>query len=193
MSENMRTVALDDEPWDEEPPPYSSTTVTDPEAERKTGFNKAYLFSVEGALKLIEIVLSLIGFVAVLAGGWTGSGFVAWTTISAFITTTILFILVAMNIYSRLPGFWPLYELIYLLLYTLKYFISSIIGAVGAARLPSIVAACVICVVAFAIYLLDAIMAYKRLKAAREEQERKRAAGEGVANRRSETHFCIIF
>lgn len=56
MSENMRTVALDDDAWDEEPPPYSSTTVEDPEAERKMGFNKAYLFSVEGALKLIQIV-----------------------------------------------------------------------------------------------------------------------------------------
>ncbi|XP_060597551.1 uncharacterized protein LOC132751400 [Ruditapes philippinarum] len=193
MSENMRTVALDENDWDEEPPPYSATTEKDPEAERKTGFNKAYLFSVEGALKLIEIVLSLIGFVAVLAGGWTGSGFVGWTTISAFITTTIMFIIVAMNIYSRLPGFWPLYELIYLILYTLKYFICSIIAAVGAARLPSIVAACVICVVAFGIYLLDTIMAYKRFKVAKEEQERRRNEGEGGANRRSETHFCIIF
>lgn len=54
-------------------------------------------------------VLSLIGFVAVLAGGWTGSGFVLWTTITAFITTTILFVIISMNIYSRLPGFWPLY------------------------------------------------------------------------------------
>ncbi|KAL4235226.1 hypothetical protein ACF0H5_006864 [Mactra antiquata] len=193
MSEQMRAVPLDDDHWDEEPPPYSTTTVAEPELEPKIGFKRDYMFSVEGALKLIEIVLSLIGFIASLAVGWTGSGFVGWTTISAFITTTVIFIIISMNIMTRIPGTWQLYELIYLLIYVLKYFISSIISAVGAAISASIVAACVICVVAFFIFLLDMFMAYKRLKTVREEQHRKRATGEGAASRRSETSFCIIF
>lgn len=193
MSENLRTVALDDDAWDENPPPYSSTTVEDPDAEPRTGFNRQYLFSVQGALKLIEIVLGLIGFIACLAAGYIGSGFVLWTTITGFITTTVMFLLVAFRIYQRIPGTWATYELVYLLIYTLKYFISAIIAAVGAALSPSIVAACVICAVAFGIYLLDTIMAYRRLKTEREEQARKRTTGEGGANRRTETGFCIIF
>lgn len=189
----MHRVNLDDEAWEEEPPPYSATTVEDPDSQPRTGFDKQFVFSVEGALKIIEIVLSLIGFVAVLAEPWNGSGFVIWVTISAFITTTVRFLLVAFRVTQRVSHQWPVFELIYLMIYTLKYFIATIIGAVGAARSPSIVAACVICAVAFGIFLLDAIMAYKRLKLAREEEERRRAAGERTATRRSDTGFCIIF
>lgn len=59
MPDNLRTVALDDDAWGAEPPPYSSTTVEDPESGKNAEFNKAYLFSVEGAMKLIEIVSNM--------------------------------------------------------------------------------------------------------------------------------------
>ncbi|XP_052816963.1 uncharacterized protein LOC128243306 isoform X3 [Mya arenaria] len=193
-SENLRNVELEDDVWNEAdyPPPYSATTVKN-EEDREIGFRREYLFSVEGALKCIEIVLSLIAFVAVMAGGWSGSGFVAWTTISAFITTTIIFFIVGFNIYTRFPFFWVLYELIYCILYALKYFISAIIAGVGASLMPSIVAVCAFCAAGFFVYLLDAMLIYRKVKAIREEERRKREAGEHVANRRSDNSFCIIF
>ncbi|WAR13493.1 hypothetical protein MAR_027673 [Mya arenaria] len=162
-SENLRNVELEDDVWNEAdyPPPYSATTVKN-EEDREIGFRREYLFSVEGALKCIEIVLSLIAFVAVMAGGWSGSGFVAWTTISAFITTTIIFFI----------------ELIYCILYALKYFISAIIAGVGASLMPSIVAVCAFCAAGFFVYLLDAMLIYRKVKAIREEERRKREAGE---------------
>lgn len=55
----MRNVNLDDDVWDEHdyPPPYSETTVRNDIPEDKSiGFRREYLFSVEGALRIIEIV-----------------------------------------------------------------------------------------------------------------------------------------
>ncbi|KAH3768962.1 CKLF-like MARVEL transmembrane domain-containing protein 3 [Dreissena polymorpha] len=193
-SQSMRNVELDDDAWDEAayPPPYSSTVEQVPQ-DRTIGFHKQYLFSVEGALKCIEIVLSLIGFIAIIAGSCVGSGFIAWVTISAFITTILIVILVSFNVNSRVHAYWPVYEFIYLLVYTLKYFIASIIAAVGIPFGPAVVTACAICFIALIVFVLDCVMAYRRLKASQEEQKHARASGEGGANRRTGNSFCIIF
>jgi len=59
----LRNVDLDDDDvWNDrdEPPPYSSTTVRHEEPEdHSVGFRREYLFSVEGALRVIEIVSCL--------------------------------------------------------------------------------------------------------------------------------------
>lgn len=185
----MRNVDLEDE-LDDEPPPYAATT--EKQELEPTGCQRDYFFSAPGALKLIEAVLSLIGFIACLPYFWPGRGFVIWVMISALITTIVLFVLKAMNIFPRLPGYWEVYEFVYLIIYSLKMAIACIIAGVVAVYHASIMATCVIAAVAFLIYALDMVMSYRRLKEARAERQREIAEGRATGNRR-ETHFCIIF
>lgn len=185
----MQPVSMNDD-WNDDPPPYSATTEASHEGRKdEVGFRKKYATSIPGIMKIIQIGLSFIGFILSVVASFGGVGFVTWVCISAFITTTILFVILAFNIYTRLPGFWPLYEMIFLMLYTLKYLIATIIAAVGSVISPTGMVACVICAVAFGIYLLDGVMSYRRFKQAKAEQERQ-ASIEGNTEKIS---YCIIF
>jgi len=54
-----------DDAWNERdyPPPYSATTVAHEEENTEIGFQRAYLFSVNGALRCIEIVSRFLVYV----------------------------------------------------------------------------------------------------------------------------------
>ena len=54
-------------------------------------------------------VLCLIGFIACLPSGFGGGGFVIWVFITALITTIVLFVLKALNIWARFPDYRELY------------------------------------------------------------------------------------
>ena len=58
-------------------------------------------------------VLCLIGFIACLPSGFGGGGFVIWVFISALISTIVLFVLKALNIWARFPDYKELYVSIY--------------------------------------------------------------------------------
>ena len=53
MAGQMKNVELEDEFGD--PPPYESTTTTEG-VEQQKGFNREYLFSAPGALRVVEMV-----------------------------------------------------------------------------------------------------------------------------------------
>ncbi|KAL3856354.1 hypothetical protein ACJMK2_011123 [Sinanodonta woodiana] len=191
MSE-FKSVPTDafDEPLNENPP-YTPTTTSEPinPSEPKTGFDINYLKTVPGALKIMAMILDILGFICALVDiSWTfyGAGYVQWATMSGFIVTMIFFIFHAFNIFGRLPGFWELYEFIYLVIISIEMAIAAIVCAARAGFGPSIIAACVFTAIASVIYIMDAVLAYRIWKEAREKRLKEARGGQILSS-------CIIF
>ncbi|KAK3576691.1 hypothetical protein CHS0354_024300 [Potamilus streckersoni] len=177
-----------DEPLNE-PPPYSPTSEPNNPPEPKTGFDINYLKTVPGAMKIIEMVLDILGFICALVDiSWAGlgSGFVQWATMSGFIVTLIFFIFHAFNIFGRLPGFWELYEFVYLIIISVEIAVAAIVCAARASFGPSVIAACIFTAIASVMYIIDTVLAYRTWKEAREKRQKEARGGQ-------RSSLCIIF
>jgi len=100
-------------------------------------FDSAYVVSLDGMLKVAEMVLSLIVFITAVVDGRFGSDGGAWvefTSMSALVFIFIMYMLYLFKVVYKIPGSVPRYliEFIFFAVYTLFYFISGIVAAAWA-------------------------------------------------------------
>ncbi|XP_052251724.1 CKLF-like MARVEL transmembrane domain-containing protein 4 isoform X1 [Dreissena polymorpha] len=133
-------------------------------SEVTVGFDRGYVKSMRGILKVSECVLDMVGFICASVWiYWThaGGAWVQFVTISAFITTLILYILHLFRIIYKLPGPWGLIQLIYYGIYSLLMLIAAIVCAVRAVHHSSIVAAAIFTFLATAVYVVDTFLLFR--------------------------------
>lgn len=152
---------------DNMPTNYDETKTTTTTTHQTTGpsLNLAYVKSIPGIIKIIEIVLSIITFICSVVDRWEGHGWVAFVAISAFISALIYFILTLLNLItftSRFRGPWLLIELIYCIVCAVFYLIAAIVAAAFASNNHANVAATAFfAFVATAIFTVDTVYQYR--------------------------------
>ncbi|KAH3711041.1 CKLF-like MARVEL transmembrane domain-containing protein 7 isoform X2 [Dreissena polymorpha] len=132
-------------------------------SEVTVGFDRGYVKSMRGILKVSECVLDMVGFICASVWiYWThaGGAWVQFVTISAFITTLILYILHLFRIIYKLPGPWGLIELIYYVVFTIMMLIAAIVCAARAWH-SSIIAAAIFTFLATAVYVVDTFLLFR--------------------------------
>ncbi|KAL4234133.1 hypothetical protein ACF0H5_005786 [Mactra antiquata] len=134
------------------------------------GLDRAYLNSLPSFLKIGEIVLDIIAFICAsvwIHWGAYGGGWVQFVTMSAFITTLLLFGFHLFRIIYKLPGPWGIIELIYYVLYTLLMLISAIVCAVRFNWHSSIAATTFFTFAATALYVIDTFLLFRAWQSGR--------------------------
>lgn len=143
---------------------YESSTTTTSSSSVGMGLDKDYLRSLQGLLKIFECVLDVIAFIcASYLMGWAGygGGWVQFVTMSAFITTLLLFGFHLFRIIYKLPGPWHLIELLYYFLYSLMLLVAGIVCAARGGWHDSIAAAAFFTFAATAAYMLDTFLVFR--------------------------------
>ncbi|XP_060565397.1 CKLF-like MARVEL transmembrane domain-containing protein 4 isoform X1 [Ruditapes philippinarum] len=138
-----------------------SSTTTSSEG---IGLDKDYIKTYNGLLKIVECVLDIIAFICAsiyIHWGPYGGGWVQFVTMSAFITTLLLFGFHLFRIIYKLPGPWGLIELIYYVLYSLMMLIAGIVCAARGNWDASIGAAAFFTFAATACYVFDTFLLFR--------------------------------
>lgn len=143
---------------------YEETTTTQHSSSDGIGFDRGYLQSWKGILKIVEIVLDLVAFIC--ASVWLnwashGGAWVQFVTMAAFITTLLLYGFHLFRIIYKLPGPWGLIELIYYVLFSLMLLIAGIVAAARGGYHSSIVAAAIFTFAATAAYVVDTFFLFR--------------------------------
>ncbi|CAG5131981.1 unnamed protein product [Candidula unifasciata] len=122
-----------------------------------------YVRSVNGLLKIAEIILCILVLICASIDYWyhLGGGWVQFVSASAMITTIILFIFHFFNVHSRLSGPWNFIEFIYYCVYVALFVIAAIVAAVRAHLAASIGATAFFTFAALIVYAVDAYFMYK--------------------------------
>ncbi|CAL1536520.1 unnamed protein product [Lymnaea stagnalis] len=149
-----------------EPTAYEHTT------ESRTGTapirpHPEYVRSVEGILKIVEIVLCIIVLICASIVNWysIGGGWVQFVAASAMISTIIIFIFHFFNIFGRLTTHWNFIEFIYYCIFVVLFIIAAIVAAVRASYHPAIGATTFFTFAALVVYGVDTYFMYRSWKA----------------------------
>ncbi|XP_045191842.2 MARVEL domain-containing protein 1-like isoform X2 [Mercenaria mercenaria] len=143
---------------------YEHSTTTTSSSSEGIGLDKAFLRTYQGILKIVECILDIIAFICAsiwIHWGPYGGGWVQFVTMSAFITTLLLFGFHLFRIIYKLPGPWGLIELIYLVLYSVMLIIAAIVCAVRFNWHSSIAAATFFTFAATACYVFDTFLLFR--------------------------------
>ncbi|XP_013403699.1 plasmolipin [Lingula anatina] len=145
---------------------YETTTTTTTTTESSSGIGPQmqYLKSIPGILQIVEIVLSLIVFIcASIPLGWVGygGGWVQFVSMTAFLTTAAIFVIIFLNILPRLPGPWTLILFIYYAVFVVLYLIAAIVCAVRAPYWSAVGAAAFFAFVVMIVYGVDAFFRFR--------------------------------
>lgn len=143
---------------------YEETTTTTHSSGEGIGFDRYYLTSWKGILKIVEIVLDLVAFIC--ASVWIhwapyGGGWVQFVSMAGFITTLLLFGFHLFRIIYKLPGPWGIIELIYYFAFSLMLLIAGIVCAARGHWHSSIVAAAIFTFAATAAYVVDTFFLFR--------------------------------
>ncbi|KAI6181441.1 MARVEL domain-containing protein [Aphelenchoides besseyi] len=97
----------------------------------------SYIQTLDGLLKLLVIVLNLLCFICVAIGGpgyYSGISWVTFTTTFGFTISLLLLFLYLFHVVDMFPQIpWIIGEMVYCFAWTIFYFISASILAVGTA------------------------------------------------------------
>ncbi|XP_071817248.1 plasmolipin-like [Apostichopus japonicus] len=106
----------------------TKTTTTTTSSTTVCTYNVAYIQTLDGMLRIAEIVVGLIYWICVAAAGWyPGGGFVLSATIIIWIFTIIIFCLYLFMIVERITIInWPLSEFISNIIWAICHFIGII-------------------------------------------------------------------
>ncbi|PIK40869.1 hypothetical protein BSL78_22299 [Apostichopus japonicus] len=107
----------------------TKTTTTTTSSTTVCTYNAAYVKTLDGLLRIAEIVVGLIYWICVVAtGGYPGQGFVISATIIIWIFTIIIFCLYLFMVVERITIInWPLSEFISNVIWAIFHFIGIII------------------------------------------------------------------
>jgi hypothetical protein len=122
-----------------------------------------YVKSVNGLLKIAEIILCILVLICASIDYWyhLGGGWVQFVAASAMVTTIILFIFHFFDIIPRLPGPWHFIEFIYYCVYVVLFVIAAIVAAVRANITAAIGATAFFTFAALAVYAVDVFFMYR--------------------------------
>ncbi|XP_012942126.1 MARVEL domain-containing protein 1 [Aplysia californica] len=145
---------------------YEQTTETRPEPPPIRP-HPEYVKSIEGILKIVEIVLCILVLICASIDYWyhLGGGWVQFVAASAMIGTIILFLFFFFNVYPRLPGPWNFIVFIYYCVYVVLFIIAAIVAAVRAHLATSIGATAFFTFAALAVYIIDVYFMYRSWQA----------------------------
>jgi CDP-diglyceride synthetase len=132
----------------------------------KISFSVAYMKTLPGILKIVEIVLSLLTFICSCVDVWEAARWAQFQSAFAVISTTGYLVLYLLNLVSRLPGPWPLIEFIYYMIFTGCFLITAIAAAAQAvSAYPSISATAYFAFAATSFFAVDTFFHFRAWRA----------------------------
>ncbi|BFZ13081.1 hypothetical protein BsWGS_16120 [Bradybaena similaris] len=145
-----------------EPTAYEHTTETraEPSPIRP---HPAYAKSVDGLLKVAEVVLCIFILICASIDYWyhLGGGWVDFVAGSALVVTIILYIFHFFNFFPHLVGPWGFIEFIVYCVYDVLFVIAAIVSAVRASLAASIGVTAFFAFAAVAVYLVNTFFVYR--------------------------------
>jgi len=104
-------------------------------------FDPAYIYTIPGILKCVQLVLDFIAFICVLVGPQMNHGGAGWATFVTMIGFCITLSLLIMYIFHAIEATnmvpWTLVEMIYCFVWSVFYFIAACVLAILAATYGS--------------------------------------------------------
>ncbi|XP_061597867.1 CKLF-like MARVEL transmembrane domain-containing protein 4 [Cololabis saira] len=148
--------------------PYQPTT--EPVHPRLLGAVRCdtdYLRSYFGILKLVEVVLSLIGFICIetimMCSPCGGVYFFEFVSCSAFVVTGVLLLIFSLNLHLKVPQVnWNLTDLVNTAASTLFFFLSSLVLACINHNTGAEIAAVIFGFLVTGVYGLNTFLAVRR-------------------------------
>lgn len=126
-----------------------------------------YLKSYFGILKVVEVVLSLIGFICIetvmMCSPCGGVYFFEFVSCSAFVVTGVLLLIFTLNLHTRVPHInWNLTDLVNTSASTFFFFLSSLVLACINHNTGAEIAAVIFGFLVTAVYGLNTFLAVRR-------------------------------
>ncbi|XP_028293281.1 CKLF-like MARVEL transmembrane domain-containing protein 4 [Gouania willdenowi] len=158
-----------------------------------------YLKSYFGILKVVEVALSLLGFICIetimMCSPCGGIYFFEFVSCSAFVVTGVLLIIFCLNLHTKVPHInWSLTDLINTAVSTLFFFLSSLVLACINHKSGAEIAAVIFGFLVTVVYGVNTFLAVRRFRrgsgcqgaAQTSEYIRARTASRGEVEARSE-------
>lgn len=147
----------------------TTTTTTTTSSTTVCTYNAAYPMSIDGILRIAQIVVALIYWICVAVGyvPISGAGFIIFTSISSWIFTIIIFVLILFMFTERITIInWPLTEFLNNVIWGLLHFIGVILMIVTIfqrfSKPASVWFAFILSFVITGLYLFHAFLGFKR-------------------------------
>lgn len=135
-----------------------------------------YIRTIPGILKIVEMVLDVIVFICSVIPWWPPEGWIGFVSMSALLTTLIIFLLYLFGVIHRLPAWRVLLEFIYYCVFSVFYLIAAIVAASYAKYHSSIAACTFFAFAATAIYAVDTYFQFRAWRTGQAEMTTTQAS-----------------